>query len=220
MASELPPMPGEHDFVPRLMHALNILYARIYHQLDVLSPCRLPRTGPAILVCNHISGIDPLFLQAVCPRVIRWMMAREYYKQPGLKWLLDQIGTIPVDRSGRDLAATRAALAVLEAGGVLGIFPEGKIATSNELLPFQSGIVLLAAKSGAPLHPACIEGSQRGKEMLPAYFSRNRARLAFGPPLLLGRSAASRPNIDAAVEKIRNAVNSLRGMYTLAPKRQ
>jgi 1-acyl-sn-glycerol-3-phosphate acyltransferase len=213
MATDAPPTPGEHDFVPRLMHALNTVFSRIYHQVEVLSPCRLPRYGAAILVCNHIGGIDPLFLQAVCPRVIRWMMAREYYKQPGLKWLLDQIGTIPVDRSGRDLAATRAALATLEAGGVVGIFPEGKISTTNELLPFQSGIVLLAAKSGAPVYPACLEGTQRGKEMVAAYFSRNRAKLAFGPPLVLDRDAASRPNLQAATEKVRNAVEILRETY-------
>jgi 1-acyl-sn-glycerol-3-phosphate acyltransferase len=215
MASPKHSLPSEQNFVPRLMYSLNIIFSRVYHNLEVLSPCNLPRHGPAILVCNHISGIDPMLIQSVCPRVIRWMMAREYYEQRGLKWMLDQIGTIPVDRSGRDLAATRTALAALKSGGILGIFPEGRISTTSELLPFQQGIMLLAAKSGAPVYPACVEGTQRGREMLAAYLIRSRAQLAFGEPIVFDREAATRQNIDLSTEKVRTTVELLRRTYRL-----
>jgi 1-acyl-sn-glycerol-3-phosphate acyltransferase len=215
MASPKHSLPSEQNFVPRLMYSLNIIFSRVYHNLEVLSPCNLPRHGPAILVCNHISGIDPMLIQSVCPRVIRWMMAREYYEQRGLKWMLDQIGTIPVDRSGRDLAATRTALAALKSGGILGIFPEGRISTTSELLPFQQGIMLLAAKSGAPVYPACVEGTQRGREMLAAYLIRSRAQLAFGEPIFFDREAATRQNIDLSTEKVRTTVELLRRTYRL-----
>jgi 1-acyl-sn-glycerol-3-phosphate acyltransferase len=138
------------------------------------------------------------------------MVAREYYQQWGVKWILDQVGAIPVDRTGRDLAATRAALTALEAGYVLGVFPEGKIETTNELLPFQSGIILLAAKSGAPIYPAFLEGTQRGKKMLTAILIPNKARLSFGVPLVEDRSAASRDNMALAAETVRNSVEQLR----------
>jgi 1-acyl-sn-glycerol-3-phosphate acyltransferase len=194
----------------RLARFVNWCVGRLYHRVRLASPCPLPKTGAAIVVCNHISGLDPILIQTVTPRLIRWMMAREYYEQRGGKWLLDLVGAIPVDRTGKDLAATRAALAALEKGYVLGIFPEGKIETSGELLPFQAGIVLLAAKSGAPIYPAYLDGTQRGKEMLAAYLRPNRATLAFGPPLVLDRSAAARPNMDAAAQKIWDSVNNLR----------
>jgi 1-acyl-sn-glycerol-3-phosphate acyltransferase len=200
----------ENHPVTRILQAANICFARVYHRVRVLSPCTIPKTGPAILVCNHISGLDPVLIQSACHRLIRWMVAREYYEQKGVKWILDQVGAIPVDRTGRDLAATRAALDALEAGYVLGVFPEGKIETTNELLPFQSGIVLLAAKSGAPIYPAFLEGTQRNKNMLKAILLPNKALLSFGQPLVQERSAASRENMAHAAEAIRNSVEQLR----------
>ncbi len=89
---------------------LDVLFSRAYHRTDVLIPQRLPPRGPAILVCNHTSGLDPALIQSVCPRLIVWMMAREYYEMKAMKWMYNQIEAIPVDRSGRDMAATRAAL--------------------------------------------------------------------------------------------------------------
>jgi len=65
------------------------------------------------------------------------MMAREYYDLRSLTWLYKIVEAIPVDRSGRDLSATRAALRALNEGRVVGIFPEGKIETSQDLLPFR-----------------------------------------------------------------------------------
>jgi 1-acyl-sn-glycerol-3-phosphate acyltransferase len=201
---------SEHHPAIRLAEAANLLFCRCFHRLRVNIPCPLPREGPAIVICNHISGIDPILIQSVSHRLIRWMIAREYYEPRGLKWLLDLVGAIPVDRTGRDLAATRAALAALDSGYVLGIFPEGKIETSNQPLPFQSGIVLLAAKTGAPIYPCRLDGTQRGKSMAKAFFLPQRAKLIFGPPLVLDRSAAARPNMDQAVQRIQTAVDILR----------
>jgi 1-acyl-sn-glycerol-3-phosphate acyltransferase len=61
----------------RFLHRLLDLYVRGYHQVDVMSPSQLPRSGPAILVCNHVSSLDPLLLQWACSRLIVWMMAKE-----------------------------------------------------------------------------------------------------------------------------------------------
>src|SRR5436190_238239 len=84
------------------------------------------------------AALDALLIQSVCPRLITWMMAKEYYAVPGIGWVFRTVGAIPVERSGRDLAATRAAMRALEENAVLGIFPEGRIETDRELLPFQT----------------------------------------------------------------------------------
>ena len=86
----------------RLAHGVNRMFSRIYHRVTVESPLALPKRGAAILVCNHISGLDPLLLQSVTPRVIVWMMAREYYEIRAMKPFFRAIRAIPVDRSGRD----------------------------------------------------------------------------------------------------------------------
>jgi 1-acyl-sn-glycerol-3-phosphate acyltransferase len=173
----------ERRWLTRVAMGVNRMYTRVYHQVHLQSRCTLPRRGAAILVSNHISGLDPLLLQSACPRLIRWMMAREYYEIPGLRRRLDAIGAIPVQRNGRDLPATRAALEALEQGCVVGVFPEGRIATTHRLPPFQLGIGLLAIKSGVKVYPACISGSPLGTEMAEAFCLPQTARLAFGGPV-------------------------------------
>jgi 1-acyl-sn-glycerol-3-phosphate acyltransferase len=189
---------------------LDVLFSRAYHRTDVLMPQRLPRHGPAILVCNHTSGLDPALIQSVCPRLIVWMMAREYYEIKAMKWMYDLIEVIPVDRSGRDMAATRAALRALGHGHVLGIFPEGKIAPARELLPFQSGVAMLAIRAQVPVFPAFLDGTQRGQEIALAVTMPNEATLAFGPPVEFDRSSTSREVLESATATIRDAVKALR----------
>jgi 1-acyl-sn-glycerol-3-phosphate acyltransferase len=194
-----------------MLHLTDILFTRVYHNLTVLAPQRIPREGPAILICNHISSIDPAFLQAtVHHRLIIWMMAKEYMELPGMGWFFRTIGVIPVERSGRDTGPLRAALRELEAGHVLGIFPEGRISTTREMLPFQTGVALMAIKTGVPVLPAYIDGTQRGKEMLPAALSRNAASVTFGPEVEFDRDGGtSRQNLEQATAAMRASIERL-----------
>ena len=179
-----------------------------FHDLKVLTPCPIPPRGGCILVSNHTSSLDPVLLQAACPRVITWMMAKEYREMPGLNWLLNAIEPIPVARSGRDMAATRAALRALKDGKILGLFPEGKIAPTRDLLEFQTGVALLAMKSRAPVYPAFLDGSQRGKSMLEAFVTPSRVTLTFGPPIDLPE-AEGKEGLEDATRRIQQAVAAL-----------
>jgi len=194
----------------RAFWASNVIFSRAYHRTIVRQPQRIPRRGPAILACNHISGLDPLLLQSVCPRPVVWMMAREYYEIAALTWVFQAINAIPVDRSGRDTAATRAALRALGDGRVLGIFPEGKIETSRDLLPFQTGVAMLAIRTKVPVCPAYLDGTQRDMSMLRAFFTPNESTISFGPPVQFDRSSTSRQALEAATERIEAAVAALR----------
>lgn len=138
------------------------------------------------------------------------MMAREFYDISVLNWIFRSVGAIPVDRSGRDLAATRMALRALAGGRVLGVFPEGRIEPTTDLLPFQTGVALMAIKTGAAVYPAYLDGTQRNQEMLPAYLSSNRARLAFGPAVEFGRDGTAHEQLQSATDRIRAAVERLR----------
>jgi 1-acyl-sn-glycerol-3-phosphate acyltransferase len=199
----------ERRLIVRGGHMVARNFSTMYHDLKVLTPCPLPARGGAILVCNHTSSLDPVLLQAAVPRVITWMMAKEYSNVFGVQWFLNAIEPILVERSGRDMAATRAALRALKDGKILGLFPEGKITKTAELLPFQSGIALLALKSGAPVYPAYLDGSQRMKGMLEAFARPNHVTLAFGPRVELDTEDEGREGLEAATEKIRAAVAAL-----------
>jgi 1-acyl-sn-glycerol-3-phosphate acyltransferase len=194
----------------RVAQAANRVFCRGYHQLSVLSPDPLPLRGPAILVCNHISGLDPLLVQSACRRLIVWMMAAEYYQIKSLSWLFKMVRAIPVDRSGRDLAATRAALRALSQGHILGIFPEGRIEPDHDLLPFQTGVALMAIKTAVPVYPAYLDGTQRGKEMVEAVAGPNHARLRFGPAVDFDRHSTSKESLESATAQIRRAVAILK----------
>jgi 1-acyl-sn-glycerol-3-phosphate acyltransferase len=200
----------ESDLWYRFCRAWAGSCARVYHGMTAIGPCRLPRTGPAILVCNHISSIDPLLLQAFSPRMIRWMMAKEYFDVKSLRWLYDTVGVILVERGGRDMAGTRAAMRALKAGYVLGVFPEGRIETTGDLIPFHNGIGLLAIKTRAPVFPAYIEGTQRNREMVEAFVRPSTGSIAFGPELKLSDLADSRAGIVEATRRIQSAVQGLR----------
>ena len=210
-AEAAPPASRPEDRLAiRLLQAFDMCFARIYHRINVLSPQRLPKHGPAILICNHVSGLDPMLIQSVCPRLIVWMMAREYYEIRGLHTIFRTVEAIPVDRGGRDLAATRAALRALEAGRILGVFPEGRIETSRQLLPFQTGVALMAIKAGVPVYPAYLDGTQRNKKMLQAFLYPNVASLAFGPAVEFDTTSTSKEALQAATDRFTEAVARLK----------
>jgi len=190
----------------RLLQAIDVCYARIYHQVIITKPCRVPRYGPGIVVSNHISSLDPLLIQSVCPRLITWMMAKEYFGNPILDWVFNTVGVIPVERSGKDLASTRAAMRALADGRVLGIFPEGRISETPQLLKFHTGAAMMALKTQSPVYPVYIHGTQMGQGMLQALLHRNRCELIFGAPI----SFAPDETAQAATERIRQAIEALR----------
>jgi 1-acyl-sn-glycerol-3-phosphate acyltransferase len=203
--------PPEERLGIRLLHLADKFMARVWHHTIVLKRHRLPATGAAILVCNHTSGLDPLLIQSVIDRVVIWMMAKEYYDIRALTWVFKAIEAIPVDRFSRDTASVRAALRQLHEGRIVGVFPEGRIENSRELLPFQTGVALLAIKTGVPVYPAFLDGTQRNKTMLGGFLWPNRATLAFGPPVEFDRSSTSKEALEEATEAIKAAVASLRG---------
>ncbi len=192
----------------KFLQRLVDIYIRGYQHVDVIAPCTIPQSGPAILVCNHISSLDPMLLQWACPRLIVWMMAREYYV-PGSRWLFDIINIIPVERSKRDVTATRAAMRALDQGHVLGIFPEGRLAKDHSIGQFQTGVAMLALKSGVGVYPASLDGTMRDAGMLEAFFYTQRARLAFGQRVPLTPNDMSREAIERATTQIHGAVRQL-----------
>lgn len=211
------PRPLETRPKVRFFRALNRLYCTTYQQLQVQTPCRLPDSGPAILVCNHMSGLDPLLLQATANRVIVWMMAKEFYDLRSINWFFKTIEAIPVSRNGRDSTATRAALRALDKGNVLGIFPEGRIETTRDLLPFQTGVAMMAMKTCVGVYPAYVEGTPRGREMVDAFRTAGRSHLRFGPEVKLTQPGdAGRPSLEVATERIQCAVATLKSQMERA----
>lgn len=115
--------------------------------------------GPMIVVCNHTAGVDPILVSCAVPTKIHWLMAEDM-RLRGLEWLWNWAGVIFIARNRHGRTGLRRARAHLGAGGVIGIFPEGRIERpANRLMPFASGVGVLVHRSGARVLPVIIEGT-------------------------------------------------------------
>lgn len=129
----------------------------------VLGRERLARGQSAVIVANHESFADILVLLSSLPMQVRFLAKRSVFRVPVLGWSIRAAGFVPVDRGDRRRGAAtfEAALARLEGGRSLVIFPEETRTRTGELLPFKKGAALLALRSGLPLLPVGIAGTRR-----------------------------------------------------------
>jgi len=157
-------------------------YARVLHRVrfEGLEELRdRIHVGPLIVVSNHTGAVDPLLIQAGCRFHIRWMMASEMMT-PALDWLWKKQRMIPVERDARDLSPAREAMRHLEAGEVIGMFPEGRIVVPpREIRPFYTGIGLIAARSQAPVLLVWVSGTPEAANLLDSLITPSRARVVY-----------------------------------------
>jgi len=159
------------------LDGLNRLFCRHFHNLPETA-IELPPSGPAIVVANHVSGLDPLLLVACCTRPLRFLIAKEQYDRYGLTWLFRCAGAIPVERSRRPEQALRSALRALQDDQVLCLFPFGKIHLDDDPpVRIKGGVAMLADRTGASVHPARIEGIKGLRHTVGAVFMRSDARV-------------------------------------------
>ncbi len=163
------------------LDGLNRLFCRHYHRLSS-QPLPLPEQGGAIVVANHLSGLDPMLLLAASPRPLRFLIATEQYQRRGLNWLFRAVGCIPVDRHARPEKAFREALKALQQGEVIAIFPHGTIHLDSEPhRPLKPGAVRLAELAHCPILPVRLDGMQAEGEIFKPVFRRAHARIQVRP---------------------------------------
>ena len=162
----------------------------------------VPKTGPLIIACNHMSYLDPPGMGCFVPRRISFMAKKELFDIPILGAAIAGVGAYPVDRKGSARSAIKKSLEVLKAGGAVGIFPEGTRNLSGEVEP-QVGAALLASLSKAPVVPACIIGSDRALKF-------PKIKVAFGPPLRLPEDRkATHDDLSKFTGEIMSAIRAL-----------
>ena len=118
----------------------------------------LPTNGSAIVIFNHIAFIDPIVVMSVLPRNVVPLARHDVGGIPGWGIFPRLWNVIPIRRNEVDREALRMALAVLEAGEVLLVAPEGT--RHSSLQRAKAGLAYLAQRSGAPIVPVAIEGTK------------------------------------------------------------
>ncbi len=169
------------------LDGLNRLFCQHYHRLQY-TPVDLPTQGPALIVANHLSGLDSLLLVAVTQRPLRFLIAREQYERFGLTWLFRAMGCIPVDRSRHPEVALRAALRALESGEVIALFPQGTFTLPGEKRKLKGGIFWLAEQTNSPIYPVFISGIKGIGHIFRGVLWPSHAKMITYPPLEWNRN--------------------------------
>ncbi|MBL1320433.1 MAG: 1-acyl-sn-glycerol-3-phosphate acyltransferase [Methylophaga sp.] len=179
------------------------LLCRVVHRLPK-TYIPLPETGGALVVANHVSGLDPLLLISASRRPLRFLIAKEEYERPILHWLFKKAGCIPVDRKGKPELALRQALRALQAGEVIAIFPHGKIHLDTDPpRKLKGGVARLAAWSGVPIFPVRIDGVGGEGKVVTAPFIPSHVQLTIAESFV-----SEQDDMIECLERISHAIEN------------
>jgi 1-acyl-sn-glycerol-3-phosphate acyltransferase len=166
-----------------LMRFICWLLIHSIYRLEKRGLENIPEKGPAVLVCNHVSFVDPLVILAASPRPIRFVMDHNIFKTPIVSFVFRTGKAIPIAPAKEDgklleEAYDRIAQA-LEAGELVAIFPEGRITDTGDLYPFRGGIKRIVERTPAPVVPLALKG------LWGSFFSRRGGKAMTKPYLLI-----------------------------------
>jgi len=177
----------------------------------------IPHEGAALIVCNHVSFVDPVILMAVSPRPIRFIMDHRIFRTPIISFVFRHSRAIPIAPAKEDPAMMERAFAeaakALDEGELVGIFPEGRITDTGELYPFRPGVTRILEKNPVPVIPLALQG------VWGSFFSRKDGP-AMTRPFRRGlfsriavAGATPVPPAEATPERLQAIVQELRGEW-------
>lgn len=187
-------MPRSNGIAAVFVRFLSWLVMKLLYRVTVQGRDRVPRDGPALLLCNHVSYIDGILLLAASPRNIWFLIDADFVRLPVVGWVLRLVGAVPMPRGGGPKAIRQALDSItehLKAGNLVCVFPEGAPTRTGAMLPFRRGFERIARNAGAQIVPACIDrlwGSvwtYSGGKMYWKWPRRGSGpvRVAFGNPM-------------------------------------
>jgi 1-acyl-sn-glycerol-3-phosphate acyltransferase len=160
---------------------------------------RLPETGPVVVVCNHLSNLDPFVFGGFSKRTMFCMAKRELFRPRVVAWLLAGCNCFPVDRGSADRQALRTALDLLAGRGRLLIFVEGTRARTPGMKRAEAGVGFLVRRSGAPVLPVAIWGTEESLARGRRFPRRVPVRVQYGSVVPAGLLAGAGGRNDRAL---------------------
>lgn len=203
-----------YTLVPEfLLRFLSWLLIHVIYRLQVTGIDRIPEHGPALLICNHVSFVDPIVISAACPRPIRFIMEASIFRIPLLNGVFRGMKAIPVAPQKEDPETYERAFDVvakeLRAGQLVCIFPEGHLTRDGEVAAFRAGMLRILKDTPVPIIPLALSnlwGSMFSR-FAPSVWQRLPRRYLAKITLAAGEPIAPE---RATLENLRDAVVALR----------
>ena len=187
--------------------------ARLVFGVQVRGRDRVPKSGTFVLAPSHRSMMDIPLAAIVTTRRIRFMGKASLFRIPVLGTLFTWLGGFPVARDGTDRKAVRDSVAMLESGEVLCVFPEGTRQNGAKIQPLQPGAAYLALRSGVPIVPIGIAGSEeilRDHSAPIPHFGR--VVITVGEPIVpeaRTSGVVARDKVDALTQQLSDSLQAL-----------
>lgn len=188
-----------------------LFFMRFGYKINIEYKDNLPSDRGFILAANHQSNLDPLFIGLGFKRKVCFMAKEELFRNPILRFILNNVGSFPVSRGTGDHSAIDRAIAIVQEGGVLGIFPEGTRSKDGVLKRAKSGAVLVASKTGGDIVPVAIKYGEKN-------FIRRNVLITYGNPIpneKLMIDGNDRHQLKAASIVLMSEIKALLGDYPL-----
>ncbi len=154
----------------------------------------VPRTGPLIVVCNHLSLVDSVFLPLMIDRQMAFLAKSDYFTGKGIKgwfirFFMTSAGQLPIDRSGGKAseASLNAGLQVLADGGVLAIYPEGTRSPDGRMYRGRTGVARMILEAHVPVIPAAVIGTEKVMPLGSNIPKVHKVGVVIGEPLDFSR---------------------------------
>lgn len=196
----------------RVARAIVLTLCRVLFRVRVRGLEHVPTSGSYIVAPTHRSLLDIPFAAFTTRRRIRFMAKEELFAKPGLARLLAALGGFPVSRGSADRAALRTAQEIIESGEPTALFPEGTRLSGREVGTLFDGAAYLAAKTGVPIVPVGIGGSEQilaSGRVLPRL---RRVAVVVGPPIappVRTGTAVNRPAVRAVTAELHRSLQRL-----------
>lgn len=174
---------------------------KCFFGLRITGSKNLPKSGPFIVVANHSSVFDGFILAASIKPKITFMAAAYLFKINFYRYILQGMDAIPVQRDGSDIFALKKSIKALKQGGILGIFPEGRMKKEEDSTSAKAGAAYLAIKTNVPIVPIAILGSGKALPVRKKWPKFSKIRVRIGKPIITSKTLSIDKKI---IEKIVN----------------
>jgi 1-acyl-sn-glycerol-3-phosphate acyltransferase len=207
-----------YSLVPEfLMRFLIWILVSIMYRVQVRGLEHIPERGAALIVCNHVSFMDPLVIGGTVRRPVRFVMDHNIFKVPVMNFIFRTARAIPIAPAREDPNALQRAFdridAELAEGEVVCIFPEGKLTRDGEINEFKKGVEKILERRPVPVIPMALRG------LWGSFFSRRegKAPMTKLPSRFWSRIemvvTAPVPGDDASATGLQKIVTGLRGEW-------